>query len=129
VLPVAIHGFARWTAPSLPSGQVLSAGLVHALREDLPRGAVVLSDPETSYRIAAEAPVYIVAAPPAHVADTRQNRPRARAREVALYFCGREASVPERHGAGWVVVDARRSTFRPRGRRVYSDARYSLYRL
>ncbi|MDX6447876.1 MAG: hypothetical protein QOD08_339 [Gaiellaceae bacterium] len=129
VLPVAIHGVAHWTAPTPPSGQMLSAGLLHALRADVPRGAVVLSDPETSYRIAAEAPVYILVAPPAHVADTRQNRPRARVREVALYFDGRDRSLPARHGARWVVVDARRSKFRPQGRRVYSDARYSLYRL
>ena len=129
VLPVAVHGLAQWTAPTPPSGQVLSAGLLHVLREEVPRGAVVLSDPETSYRIAAEAPVYIVAAPPAHVADTRQNRPRARAREVALYFRGRDATVPARHRAGWVVVDARRSKFRPGGRRLYADARYALYRL
>jgi hypothetical protein len=129
VVPVAVYGFAHWTRPALPSGQVLSAGLVRALRADVPRGAVVLSDPETSYRIAAEAPVYIVAAPPEHVADTRQNRPRARAREVALYLRGRDAGVPARHGARWVVVDARRSRFRPVGRRVYADRRYSLYRL
>ena len=129
VVPVAVYGFAHWTRPALPSGQVLSAGLVHALRADVPRGAVVLSDPETSYRIAAEAPVYIVAAPPEHVADTRQNRPRARAREVALYLRRRDAGVPARHGARWVVVDARRSRFRPVGRRVYADGRYALYRL
>ena len=108
---------------------MLSAGLVRALRADVPRGDVVLSDPETSYRIAAEAPVYVVAAPPAHVADTRQNRPRARAREVALYLNNLDPTVPGRYGARWVVVDTRRSDFRPKGRRIYSDARYSLYRL
>jgi hypothetical protein len=129
VLPVTVHGFAHWTQPAPPSGQVLSPGLVRALRAEVPRGDVVVSDPETSYRIAAEAPVYLVAAPPTHVADTRQNRPRARAREVALYLHGRDATVPARHGARWVVIDARRSTFKPGGRRVYQDARYSLYRL
>jgi hypothetical protein len=129
VLPVAVHGFAHWTAPTPPSGQVLSAGLVRALREDVPRGDVVLSDPETSYRIAGEAPVYVVAAPAAHVADTRQNKPRARAHDVALYLNNRDPTVPARYGARWVVVDTRRSDFRPKGRRVYSDARYWLYRL
>lgn len=130
VLPVAVHGFRHWTRPAPPSGQVLSAGLVAALRGEVPRGAVVLSDPETSYRIAAEAPVYLVAAPPAHVADTRANRPRGRARDVALYLRGRNPQLPLRAGARWLVVDARRSQFRPgSATRVYRDARYTLYRL
>lgn len=129
VLPVAVHGFAHWTAPTPPSGQVLSVGLVRALRTDVPRGDVVLSDPETSYRIAAEAPVYIVAAPPAHVAETRQNRPRTRARAVALYLNNLDSTVPERYGARWVVIDRRRGRFQSKGRRVYADARYWLYRL
>jgi hypothetical protein len=129
VLPVAVHGFANWTAPTPPSGQVLSGGLVRALRQDVPRGDVVLSDTETSYRIAAEAPVYVFAAPPAHVADTRTNRPRGRAREIASYLRGRDPALPGRAGSRWVVVDARRTRFRPRGRAVYQDARYTLYRL
>jgi hypothetical protein len=130
VLPVAVHGFRQWTRAAPPSGQVLSAGLVAALRGEVPRGDVVLSDPETSYRIAAEAPVYLVAAPPAHVADTRANRPRGRAHEVALYLHGRDSQLPRRVDARWLVVDAHRTKFRPRSAtRVYGDARYTLYRL
>jgi len=129
VLPVAVHGLAHWTRPTPPSGQVLPAALVRALRDDVPRGAVVVSDPETSYRIAAEAPVYIVASPPTHVADTRRNHPRRRVREVQRYLSGRDPGFPVREGARWVLVDRRRSSLRAHGRLVYDDARYRLYRL
>src|SRR5207253_10217661 len=129
VLPVAVHGFAHWTRPTPPSGQVLTLALVRALRDEVPRGAVVVSDPETSYRIAAEAPVYIVASPPTHVADTRRNHPRRRVREVRGYLSGRDPGFPLRVGARWILVDRRRSSLRPHGRLVYDDARYLLYRL
>ena len=46
----------------------------------MPKGSTVYSDLETSYRIAATAPVYIAAAPPGHVADTKENDPYARRR-------------------------------------------------
>ncbi len=129
VLPVAVHGFARWTPPIPPSGQVLTPALVRVLRNVVPRGAVVVSDPETSYRIAAEAPVYIVAAPPAHVADTRRNHSRRRVLDVRGYLRGRDPGFPQRVGARWVLVDRRRSDLRPHGQLVYDDARYLLYRL
>ena len=129
VLPVAVHALAHWTRPTPPSGQVLPPALVRALRDDVPRGAVVVSDPETSYRIAADAPLYIVASPPAHVADTRRNHPRRRVREVQGYLSGRDPGFPLRVGAHWVLVDRRRSSLRPHGRLVYDDSRYLLYRL
>ena len=129
VLPVAVHGFAHWTRPGLPSGQELPPALVRALRNDVPRGAVVVSDPETSYRVAAEASVYIVASPPTHVADTRRNHPRRRLHEVQGYLSGRDPGFPLRVGARWVLVDRHRSRLRPHGRVVYDDARYLLYRL
>jgi len=130
VLPVTVHGFAHWTQPAPPSGQVLSprarprpaggGSARETLSSLIPRRATASlpKPPSTSSR-----------RHPRTCADTRQNRPRARAREVALYLHGRDATVPARHGARWVVIDARRSTFKPGGRRVYQDARYSLYRL
>jgi hypothetical protein len=129
VLPVAVHGFAHWTRPIPPSGQVLSPALARVLRDEVPRGDVVISDPETSYRVAAEAPVYIVAAPIAHVADTRLNHPRRRVRDARAYLRGRDPGLPLRTGARWVLVDKRRNDLRPGGRLVYSDWRYMLYRL
>jgi hypothetical protein len=126
VLPVAFHAFHHW---SPPKGQVLSAGLVRALRTHVPRGDVVLSDPETSYRIAAQAPVYVVAVPITHVADTRANRPRERIRDVTRYLDGSDSTVPRRYGAHWLVLDRRRTTFGVGRSPLYADGRYALYRL
>jgi hypothetical protein len=76
VAPASAHGLAHWTTQSTADGHALTPGLVAALRTKVPRGAVVFADLETSYRIAAYAPVYVAAAPPAHVADTGKNRPQ-----------------------------------------------------
>ncbi len=127
-LPVAVHGFARWS-PVGAGQQELSAGLVHALRTQVPKRAVVFSDPETSYRIGAYAPVYVANAPPAHVADTRPNRPYVRERDAKRFLRGGDLAIPRRYGASWIVLDARRTKLRLRLPQVYSDARYTLYRL
>ena len=82
MLPVVVVGLARWTPVEARAGAQLSSGIVEALRTQVPAGAVVYSDPETSYRIAAFAPVYIAVAPPGHVADTPENRPYERARDA-----------------------------------------------
>ena len=81
---------------------------MEALRDDVPAGAVVYSDLETSYRIAAEAPVYIAAAPPSHVADTEENRPYERREENIRFFRTGDIAIPRRAGAEWLVVDRRR---------------------
>ena len=77
LLPVAVHGALNWSPSSTRPPSPLSDGLVRELRK-LPAGSTVYSDPEASYRIAAFAPVYICVAPPGHVADTKENRPRER---------------------------------------------------
>src|ERR687896_769339 len=66
VLPVGVHGIANWDARQQSRAHRLTPGLVEALRERVPERAVVFSDVETSYRVAAFAPVYVAAAPPAH---------------------------------------------------------------
>jgi hypothetical protein len=128
VLPVAVHGFAHWSAPARVGATGLTPGLVQALRAQVPERAVVFSDLETSYRIAAYAPVYIAAAPPAHVADTRANHPYRRAADVRRWLRTGNLAIPRSYGAGWIVVE------RGRGPRlslpqVYADGRYTLYRL
>jgi hypothetical protein len=128
VLPVAVHGLRDWhspTGPRLP----LTPGLVDALRERVPEGDIVFSDLETSYRIAAMAPVYVAAGPPAHVADTEENRPYARRDDVVRFLRTGNLAIPRRYGAQWLVVDRRRSLLRPALPLVYSDDRYLLYRL
>jgi hypothetical protein len=128
VLPVTVHGFSHWS-PQGAGQQELSPGLVHALRVDVPKRAVVFSDPETSYRISAVAPVYVANAPPAHVADTRPNRPYVRRADAKRFLRTGDLAIPRRYGAGWLVVDAKRAPPKPALQQVYGDARYTLYKL
>ena len=131
VLPVAVHGFREWSPSAARPPSPLTAGLVEALRERVPPGAVVFSDLETSYRIAASAPVYIAAAPPGHVADTVENRPYERRADNRAFFRTGDLAIPLRYGAGWLVIDRSRFDVRPRSGNepVYTDGRFALYRL
>jgi hypothetical protein len=127
VLPVAVHAAANWSPSEARRASPLTPGLVEVLRERVPEGAVVYSDLETSYRIAAEAPVYIAAAPPSHVADTEENRPYERRAENIRFFRTGDAAIPRRAGAGWLVLDRRRFDIVPQLDSVYRDERYTLY--
>jgi hypothetical protein len=127
VVPVVWHGFARFDPPGR-SAQ-LPAGLVHVIRRDVRAGDVVFGDVETSYLVAAAAPVYIVAAPRAHVADTKSNHPRERARDVYRFLRRGDLAIPRRYGARWIVLDRRRTRLRLGLPRVWSDGRYTLYHL
>jgi hypothetical protein len=127
VAPVAWHGLARLDPPR--GGAELPAGLMHALRKDVPEGDVVFADTETSYLAAAAAPVYVAAAPPAHVADTKPNRPQARQRDVARFLRSGDLAIPRRYGATFLLVNRRRSKLAPKLPRLYADSRYALYRL
>ena len=81
LLPTYVHGLANWSpSPSRPPN-ILSDGLLAAVRERVPTGAVVYADPQASYRLGAYAPVRVCVNPISHVADTVDNRPRERARE------------------------------------------------
>ena len=127
--PVVIVGVARWTPEAAPAGGALSSGLVTALRRDVPKRSIVYSDQETSYRIAAAAPVYIAVAPPGHVANTTANVPYVRARDARRFLKTGDLSIPRRYGAEYLVVDRlrlRRSFGLPV---VYRDPRFVLYRL
>ena len=128
IVPVAYHGLREWHSPSGPR-LPLTPGLVEALRDDVPEGATVFSDVETSYRIAAMAPVYVAAGPPAHVADTEDNRPYTRLRDARRFFRTGRLDIPRRYGARWLVIDRERSFLRPALPVVHADDRYLLYRL
>jgi hypothetical protein len=130
VLPVFVHGFANWSPSAARQPSPLTDGLVAALREDVPKGTTVYSDPETSYRIAAFAPLYICVAPPGHVGDTKQNRPYDRVQQFRRFSSTGDLRIPRSCGARWLVVDGSRFE-RPDGVSppVYRDARYALYRL
>jgi hypothetical protein len=129
LLPVVAFGLARWDPVATPSAGALSPGLIEAVRTVVPTGSVVYSDQDTSYRIAAYAPVYIAVAPPGNVADTQANAPRARARDARRFFETGNLSIPASYGARYLVVNTsrRRRTFRlPE---LYRDSQYVLYRL
>jgi hypothetical protein len=127
VLPIAVSGMRDWREP--PGQRVpLTPGLVQQLR-NLPEGAIVFSDLETSYRVAALAPVYVAAGPPAHVADTEHNRPYERRGDVVRFLRTGDLAIPRSYGADWLVIDRRRSFLRPALPLLYADERYLLYRL
>src|SRR5215218_8980417 len=128
VIPVAAHASLEWSDREA-RGPALSPGLVRALNTYVPEGATVFSHLETSYRIAAYAPVYIVAAPPGHVADTHENRPYARRRDVEQFFRTGDYHITSRYGAGWLVVNGRRSRLEVDKPLVWADSTYALYRL
>jgi hypothetical protein len=129
LLPVVAHGLANWSPSDARPPSPLSPGLVQALREQVPEGATVYSDPEASYRIAAFAPVRVCVAPPGHVADTVDNRPYERIRELRRFLATGDLEIPRSCGAGWLVLDRRRFDRRVDLPAVYRDARWALYRL
>ena len=128
VLPVAIHGFANWDAPSTRDGNALTPGLLHFLRTDVPKRAIVYADLETSYRIGAYAPVYIANAPPTHVADTKANRPGRRRKDLLRFLHTQDLAIPRSYGAGWLVLRGRERVGAG-AHLVYRDSRFRVYRL
>jgi hypothetical protein len=126
-LPVAVHGFRDWTPAASHDRYALTPGLLQALQTAVPKRAIVFSDLETSYRISAYAPVYVAAAPPAHVADTAANRPYSRRLSVNRYFASGDVRILDRYHADWFVLDKTRFNVHPPWPVVYDDARYALY--
>jgi hypothetical protein len=126
-IPVAVHGFRHWSPAASVDRYAPTSGLLHALLTKVPERAIVFSDLETSYRIGAYAPVYIVAAPPAHVADTASNHPYRRRISVIRFFRTSEVSILDRYHADWLVVDKRRFHVRTSWRLAYEDRVFSLY--
>jgi hypothetical protein len=127
--PVVAVGLADWNpVPTLPAS-TLSPGLVEALRSNVPEGAIVYSDQETSFRVAAYAPVYIAVAPPGHVAATAENRPFERAEDARRFLRTGDLSIPRRYDAEYLVVDRLRQRQPFRLPELYRDPRFVLYRL
>jgi hypothetical protein len=126
--PVFVVGLLNWDRAPTPLNATLTPGLVAAVREDVSSGSIVYADQETSYRLAASAPVFIAVAPPGHVADTEENRPYERARDARRFLRTGDVSIPESYGAEYLVVDRQRREVDFELPVVYKDERFILYR-
>jgi hypothetical protein len=106
-VPVFIHGIWHWTPAQKSDPYGLSPRLVHSLRTKVPKGAIVIAPVNISYRVAAAAPVYIVAAPPTHVADTTANLPYVRYKAVNRWTATGDPAIAKRYGATWAIRSGR----------------------
>jgi hypothetical protein len=129
LIPVFGGGLLDWRRSDTPEIATLTPGLVADLRDEVAPGTIVFSDSETSFRLAAFAPLYIAVAPPGHVADTEENRPYERASDARRFFRNGDLAIPRSYGAEYVVVDGLRSERELDLPVVYSDDRFTVYRL
>jgi hypothetical protein len=106
-LPVFLHGIWHWSPRVKTDPDALSPRLVHRLRTVVPKGSIVIAPIQTSYRVTADAPVYVVALPVPHVADTKANQPYVRARAVRHWVLTNDPKVPQRYGATWAIRSGR----------------------
>jgi xanthosine utilization system XapX-like protein len=127
--PVIGGGLLDWNRPGPTELATLTPGVVTAIREEVEQGSVVFSDPETSFRLAGYAPVYIASAPPGHVADTDENRPYERASDARRFLRTGDLSIPRGYGAEVVVLDRLRTDLELELPVVYEDDRFTIYRL
>jgi len=129
IIPVVAVGLWNWDRRPSPPLASLSDGLIGAVRESVEAGSIVYSDQETSYRLAAFAPVYVAVAPPGHVADTEENRPYERASDARRFVQTGDLAIPAAYGAEYLVVDRARLDRNFDLPVVYEDERFTLYRL
>ena len=101
VLPIAVHAAWNWSPSDARPAEPAHAGARRGAARRTSRPATS-STPisETSYRIAAFAPVYIAAAPPGHVADTEENRPYERRDEANRFFETGDVEIPRARRCG-----------------------------
>jgi hypothetical protein len=128
VAPIGLAGLG-YLKQDEPDRFRLTPGLVHALRTEVRPRDVVFSDLETSYRIEGYAPVYVAAAPPAHVADTKENKPDERREAVIAFSSSGNLAIPRRYHADWIVVAKHRFALDLPLSQVYEDRRFVLYKL
>lgn len=106
-LPVLVHGAGNWTPASPTDPNALSPRLIHSLRTKVPKGSIVLAPIETSYEIEGVAPLYVVAAPLSHVANTKANRAVERWRAVRHWVLTDDPAVAKKYGATWQIRNGR----------------------
>jgi hypothetical protein len=130
VLPVVVHGFLRWTPGTPQDRNALTPGLIHFLQRDVPPRSVVLGDLGTSYRITAFAPVYVVAVPPTHAANTWPNELHKRRLAVLRFLVHPTLAMPRTWRARWIVLTRQepvRALERQGLRPVYADKRFVVF--
>jgi hypothetical protein len=130
VLPVAVHGFLRWSPGNPHDRNALTPGLIRFLQRDVPARSVVLGDLGTSYRITAFAPVYVVAVPPTHAANTWPNELHKRRLAVLRFLVHPTLATPATWRAGWVVLtraEPVRAFERQGLRPVYQDRQFVVF--
>jgi len=106
VVPVAVHGFVHWSPLESVDPYALSPALARELRAVPPR-SVIIAEPKLSYRLVAAAPVYVVAIPAVHVANTKANDPYQRLKDVARWLAHGDPAIPRKYGATWAVRHGR----------------------
>jgi hypothetical protein len=106
-VPIVVHGLWHWSPAQHSDRFALSPRLVHSLRTKVPKGAIVIAPLQTSYRVAAAAPVYIVGAPVTHVAATTANKPYERARDIQHWVLTKDAAIARKYGATWAIRSGR----------------------
>jgi hypothetical protein len=107
----------------------LTPGLIRFLQHDVPARSVVLADLPTSYRATAFAPVYVVAVPPTHAANTHPNELAKRKRAVIRFFAHPTLGLAQRWRAQWIVFTRaeRWRAIAGRGRPAYEDDRFVVF--
>jgi hypothetical protein len=131
-LPVFVHGFSHWTPETTRDRDALTPGLIRFLQDDVPARAVVFSDLATSYRATAFAPIYVVAVPPTHAANTRPNELGKRRRAVNRFFTHPSLQEPEAWDAQLLILTRSgpvRAIERDGARRVYEDSKFVAFRV
>jgi hypothetical protein len=129
-LPIVLAGLFYWSPLVKTDKSALTPGLTRALRQDVPKRAIVLAAPATSYRILAAAPVYVVTAPPGNVADTRKNRPYQRRRDFLDFLASGDLGAVVKYKPGWIVLSrAKASRVGLKLKPVYKDDSFVLYRI
>jgi hypothetical protein len=130
VLPVAVHGFSHWGPQTSRDPQALTPGLIRFLQQDVSPRSIVLADLGTSYRATAYAPVYVVAVPPTHAANTRPNELHKRKLAVLRFLLHPTLAVPDRWRA-LLIVFTRAERYRAIEalglRPVYQDRRFVAF--
>jgi hypothetical protein len=106
-IPVFVHGLWHWSPANPTDPNALSPRLLHNLRTRVPKGSVVIAPIKVSYEIEAHAPLYVVAAPLTHVANTTANAPRKRWDQVRGWTLSGNPAVARRWGATWQVRGGR----------------------